>query len=155
MIRDKLLNPVFGFLVLILPAWWQVNAQNPKEEPGSYCIEKCTQSYNQKTDSLTTLNGSREPAEIDRKIKLHNNCIACIYEKWLVKIPDIKGKMIVRFSILPDGSVAGVEMRASSIPVSKFTREFLGYVSTWRFGEMSENPDTLRVDYPFTFRGDK
>lgn len=140
---------------LLLSAQIAGAAGDSTENAGTYCQEKCAQAYIQRIDSLTSLNGSREPAEIDRKIKLHNDCVACIYEKWLEKDPKLKGKMIVRFSILPDGLVIKPEMRASNIQNVRFVNEFLGYVSTWRFGRMTKNPDTLRIDYPFTFKGEK
>jgi TonB family protein len=65
--------------------------------------------------------------------------------------PDLRGKIIIKFTILADGAVSDVEMVSSSFGDAEFENSILLRVRQWKFPAIKEEKN-LTVTYPFVFQ---
>ncbi|MFQ5675198.1 MAG: AgmX/PglI C-terminal domain-containing protein, partial [bacterium] len=61
----------------------------------------------------------RNQDEVQGVILRHNSSIQYCYQRELKRNPNLKGKMVVRFSITPDGSVQDIEIVSSTLSNQK------------------------------------
>ena len=86
---------------------------------------------------------------ISRVIKRHMNEIKYCYEKELVKSKNLKGKVVVAFTIGTTGTVASASIKSSTINNSKVEKCMVQKIKRWKFP--SPGGGIVKVSYPFIF----
>lgn len=65
---------------------------------------------------------------------------------------DVGGKLVVKFSIFPDGSVySSIEIVSSTIKRKEFERDICERIKTWRFSGLGNMEQPIVIKYPFKF----
>ncbi len=98
-----------------------------------------------------TATGSLPKESIDTEIRMHLREIQACYQRELNRQPNLEGKVVVRFEISPEGSVAWVEVAGTDMketPVPSCVSEVIGGLE---FPEPAGG-GVVRVTYPFRFR---
>jgi len=80
----------------------------------------------------------------------HKTSIRMSYEKYLKRIPDLAGKVTVRFTISATGRVTIVQILENTTACKELERDIVRKVKMWRFEAIPEGDVT--VTYPFLFR---
>lgn len=90
-----------------------------------------------------------DPAAIARYVKLRIKSITACYERELKRSPTLKGKVSVRFSIMPTGRTGNVEVEENTIGNEAVAACIKTTIRGWvfPFKPASEAP----VSYPFVF----
>ena len=96
------------------------------------------------------IRGQLDREIIARVIREHRREIRSCYESELQQNPDLSGRVIVRFTISPDGSVASASIEESDIGSSAVEDCVTRRVQRWRFPE-PRGGGVVRVSYPFVF----
>ena len=73
-----------------------------------------------------------------------------VYEEWLKRDPQISGRLTVKFSLMPDGSVANLTIANSTIANTDFCDAILRYVKRWQFASVAGG-GPVEVTVPFNF----
>jgi TonB family protein len=92
--------------------------------------------------------GKRTAAEVQAEIEIKQRELEQIYENYLNIKPDAGGKLKVRFSIMPSGSVAGVEIVESTINVKALEIALARAIGRWVF---TPSTNEVTLTYPFIF----
>ncbi len=75
--------------------------------------------------------GARDVAEVSAIVYRHSQAIQYCYERELKRNPDLKGKVVVRFTILPNGTVTNAQIVTSTLGNENVERCILSRVSRW------------------------
>ncbi len=94
----------------------------------------------------------RSQAVIGRTVSREAQRLKRVYEDWLKRDPSLSGRLTVKFTILPSGSVSSVSIVKSTTNNSDFDETILRYIKRWQFPEV-ENGSPVEVVYPFIFEG--
>lgn len=95
-------------------------------------------------------NVKRDNSAINKVVTSHKISIRMSYEKYLKRIPDLAGKVTVRFTILASGKITNVQILENTTENSDLERDIIRKVKMWHFEEIAEGKVT--VTYPFVFR---
>jgi len=98
--------------------------------------------------------GARDIDEVATIVLAHNSAIQYCYERELRRNPDLKGKVAVRFTILPEGVVDNVKIISSTLNNERIERCIISRISRWDdFGAIdpSLGKATFRQVYTFGF----
>lgn len=98
--------------------------------------------------------GARDIDEVNSIVQAHSPAIQYCYEREVRRNPDLKGKVVVRFTILPDGTVTKAKIISSSLKSQSVERCILSRISRWDdFGAIdpSLGNATFRQVYTFGF----
>lgn len=96
----------------------------------------------------------RSQDDVQTVVLAHNKTIQYCYEKELKRNPSLKGKVVVRFIITPDGSVENVELVSSNIKNRRVEQCIISKIRRWSdFGEVdpSFGNTTIRQAYAFGY----
>jgi TonB family protein len=85
------------------------------------------------------------------EFKKNRGQIRYCYEARLLEKPDLAGKVVVKFTIKPDGSVARASVAESTLHDEKMEACVLGRVKTWTFPKPGGG-GSVNVTYPFLFK---
>jgi Ca-activated chloride channel homolog len=96
----------------------------------------------------STVKGSLSKEIIRRVIHRHINEIRFCYEKALSTHSDLEGRVVVRFIIASDGTVAKVTLKKSTLNNAAVEQCILTAVGRWRFPPPTDG-GTVIVSYPF------
>ncbi|MBD3242335.1 MAG: TonB family protein [Chitinivibrionales bacterium] len=89
---------------------------------------------------------------IQRTINYERAKIKRVYETWLKRDPKLGGRIKIRFTIMPDGSVTSALIVQSTTGNTRFDQNVLRYIGRWNFAKCS--PDSpLEIELPFVFEG--
>jgi TonB family protein len=92
----------------------------------------------------------RSTDDIISIVRVNSIGLKIIYDKHLHKRPGFKGKVNLKFSIRPDGSIDQITVAKSTTKYQEFDDSIIREAKTWRFITVnSENNDVVTV--PFTF----
>lgn len=94
--------------------------------------------------------GSLDRAQIAAVVNKHIQEIRHCYEKNLINDPSLAGKIQVEWTINPDGTVAAVKTKFSSLKGGDVTGCIAGRIRTWQFPRPKGNGFVI-VNYPFMF----
>jgi TonB family protein len=94
---------------------------------------------------------NRDEESITSIVRSNLPRLQAIYNRSLKMNPDLKGKIIIKFTIVPDGSVSDVEMVSSTFGDADFENSMLLRVRQWKFPAIKEEKN-LTVTYPFVFQ---
>lgn len=98
-------------------------------------------------------NQFRSQAAILQVVKQQQARLRYVFEKWLKKDPNLSGKLMVRFDIMPDGEVANVSIVSSTTNNSRFDGAITRYIKRWKFKPIAEGSGSVSIVYPFVFSG--
>ena len=99
----------------------------------------------------TTNAEARSQASIKKVIDLESNRLKRVYETWLKRDPTLAGQLKIRFTIMPDGTVANVTVVSSTTKNSEFDETLVRYIKRWSFPAMEGGGSPVEVVYPFVF----
>lgn len=97
---------------------------------------------------------SRHSDEVSEVVNRHNSSIQYCYQRELKQNPDLKGKLVVRFTISPDGTVKDVKIVSSTLNSSSIERCVISRIKRWDdFGavDASKGDATFRQVYTFGY----
>ncbi len=96
----------------------------------------------------------RQPEDLQEVVVTHNKSIQYCYERQLKRNPNLKGKISVRFTIAPDGTVSNVELISSTLNNQAVERCVVSRIRRWNdFGviDTSHGNTTIRQTYAFGY----
>jgi TonB family protein len=94
--------------------------------------------------------GPLSMATIRREIKSHRNQIRYCYEQELTRLPNLRGKITVKFTIGARGYVTQVSITQTSLNNAAVEGCVVSKIRTWRFPKPMGG-GTVIVNYPFIF----
>lgn len=95
---------------------------------------------------------ARKAEHVTRVVLDHNRAIQDCYRQALKKQPDIKGKIVVRFSVTPNGSVDLVEVIGSTIEYEPMIKCIVNRIRRWNdFGESDISLGTVSYRQTYVF----
>lgn len=94
--------------------------------------------------------GQRSTESILRVIRQHTPGLRHTYNKHLKVHPGFKGKVTLKFSIAPSGSIVQLTIVGTTTGVSGFDSEIVDKVRSWRFEPIKGKANDV-VTVPFTF----
>ncbi len=97
-----------------------------------------------------TVQGSLSPDQIRRVVQKHANATRNCYNKELQQKRDLAGKIVVKFTIGPNGKVLRVEIPESTMKNANVEQCLRTQVKSWQFPE-PKGGGSVTVNYPFTF----
>ncbi len=93
---------------------------------------------------------ARTDEEIQIVFDRHKAALYRLYNRQLRKDPTLKGQMVLRIRIEPDGSVSLCELQASDMDALQLSQQVLARVQTFNFGAKEGIP-TITILYPIDF----
>ncbi len=118
-----------------------------------------TVGYGAKTEVKVTGSVAAEEAEIDSSeidqaklgafIKARMGLIKACYENALKRNPNLKGKVVIRFTILETGGLADVEVAGNTMGAADVASCITATMRSWRTQFKPSSPST--VEFPFVF----
>jgi TonB family protein len=100
----------------------------------------------------TATTGERSYDAINRAVNRFKSRLVRVYETWLKKDPALAGKIVIKFTIMPDGSVSNGSVVNSTTGNGEFDQNILRYIARWSF-PASPGSGPIEVVYPFIFEG--
>ncbi len=94
----------------------------------------------------------RSQVSINRVVQRETRRLKRVYENWLKRDPNLSGHLKIKFTIMPDGSVANLSIVKSTTQNSEFDQTILRYVKRWTFAD-APGSGLVEVVYPFAFEG--
>jgi TonB family protein len=88
---------------------------------------------------------------IRRVIRSHIHEIRYCYERELSKDPNLYGKIVVKFTILPSGNVHQAGIKSSTMGNENVESCILARVARWTFPKPYKGASVI-VSYPFLFK---
>ena len=100
------------------------------------------------------LSGGPGPSRTDEEIQIvfdrYKAALYRIYNRQLRKNPTLQGKMVLRITIKPDGSVSACSVDSSDMDSPELDRKIAARVKKFNFGE-KEGVPTTTILYPIDF----
>lgn len=100
------------------------------------------------------LSGGPGPSRTDEEIQIvfdrYKAALYRIYNRELRKNPTLQGKMVLRITIKPDGSVEACEVDSSDMDAPALDKKIAARVKKFNFGE-KEGVPTITILYPIDF----
>jgi outer membrane biosynthesis protein TonB len=93
---------------------------------------------------------SRTDEEIQIVFDRYKAALYRIYNRELRKNPTLQGKMIMRITIEPDGSVSACSVESTDLESKSLTTKIVQRVKTFKFGA-KEGVPTITILYPIDF----
>lgn len=96
----------------------------------------------------------RNQGDIQGVVLRHNKSIQYCYERQLKRNPNLRGKIVVRFTITPQGSVTDVKIVSSDLNNRKVEQCVINRIRRWNdFGQVdaSKGSTTIRQAYTFGY----
>jgi hypothetical protein len=102
-----------------------------------------------KDSSPDVESGSVDREALARYVRQRLKAMQSCYERELKRNPSLKGKILVRFSILPSGRSGGIEFEQNTLGDDNVTECIRSVIRGWIFP--FKPPDAVSVAYPFVF----
>ena len=93
--------------------------------------------------------GSRSESDIMKVVRQRTPGLRHLYNKFLKNKPGFQGKITLKFSIAPDGSVSSISIVSSTTGYGEFDASIKNAVSNWMFNKVDFGSTTVKI--PFTF----
>jgi hypothetical protein len=94
--------------------------------------------------------GHVDVAAIAREIRARRKAIAACYERALKQQPTLAGKLVVRFSLTPAGTVGAVAVDDDTLGAPDVSSCIRAVVLRWRFAPLTEG--SAELSFPFVFQ---
>jgi TonB family protein len=92
----------------------------------------------------------RDNNAINAVVTSNKTSIRMSYEKYLKRIPELAGKITIRFTIAASGRVTAVQILENTTGNKELENDIMRKIKMWRFEEIPEGDVT--VTYPFVFQ---
>lgn len=103
-------------------------------------------------NKIGTKAAARKAEQVTKVILAHNRAIQDCYKQALKKHPDLRGKVVVRFSVTPDGRVDLVEVINSTIDDEPMLNCIVNRIRRWcDFGESDLSLGTVGYRQTYVF----
>jgi hypothetical protein len=93
--------------------------------------------------------GGLSPEQVRRVVMAHAGALRACYESEAQRNPSLKGGVSVKWQIEPAGTVAGAQIKQSSLSNPRVEGCVLRQIKSWRF-PVADAPTTV-AEYPFRF----
>jgi hypothetical protein len=93
---------------------------------------------------------SRTDEEIQIVFDRHKSALYRLYNRELRKNPTLRGQMVLRFTIEPDGKVSLCEVQSSDMKAPQLSAKVVGRVKTFDFGA-KDGISAITILYPIDF----
>jgi outer membrane biosynthesis protein TonB len=117
-------------------------------------VSQATSSIGDITGEARPLSGGPGPARTDEEIQIvfdrHKSALYRLYNRELRRDPTLKGQIVLRFVIEPDGSVSLCEIQSTDMNAPKLGAQVVGRVKTFDFGT-KEGVPAVSILYPIDF----
>ena len=90
-----------------------------------------------------------DPQQLSRSIRSHMAEVRACYERALKRRPDIGGRLVLRFTLTPAGTVSSVAVDEDTLGDPEVTACVRNAVALWRF---AAPPRKVEVTFPFVFQ---
>jgi len=94
--------------------------------------------------------GVRSKAEIMQVISARVPSLKNIYNKYLKLKPDFSGKVILKFTIAPNGKISSISIVSSTTGYAEFDDAIKDMVATWKWKVIKSGNTTAMVPFNFT-----
>jgi len=101
--------------------------------------------------SSTNALAFRKEQSIRDTVTRHIPTLRQLYKKGLKIDATMKGKVVVTFSVTPEGTVSSAVVKSSTIANQAFQRSLCGYLRQVRFQKIPESAGMMFFDFPFEF----
>lgn len=103
--------------------------------------------------SFSMANSKNRVEKDDIKIVIRNNkkLIRACYEKALINDPNLKGKIVARWTIDAEGSVIEANIQSSTIKNEDLSQCLLNEIKSWKFPKPPIGSEA-EVVFPFIFK---
>jgi hypothetical protein len=117
-------------------------------------VIQATSSIGEITGEERPLSSGPGPARTDEEIQIvfdrHKSALYRLYNRELRRDPTLKGQMVLRIMIEPDGSVSLCEIQSTDMNAPKLGAQVVGRVKTFDFGA-KDGVSTVSILYPIDF----
>jgi outer membrane biosynthesis protein TonB len=96
------------------------------------------------------VDGQLDPNIIVKEVKARMGAIKACYERSLKRNPNLSGKIAMRWTITPAGTVSGVEVDQDSMGDPEVSSCIKSQISHWRFPAPAGG--SVEVQFPFVFQ---
>jgi TonB family protein len=93
--------------------------------------------------------GKRSEDSVRGVMMSYTGRLTYIYNKYLKKDPELRGKIVVEVTIEADGTISAAKVTSSTVNHADFEREILNFVRKWKYAPIDEG--TVTVSYPLFF----
>ena len=90
-----------------------------------------------------------DPSLVARAIRDHMAAVRACYERALKRHPEIGGRLVLRFTLTPAGTIASVEVDEDTLNDAEVTACVKAAMKSWRF---PAPPRKVEVTFPFVFQ---
>ena len=97
-------------------------------------------------EGAASSNAKRDITAINAVVSSHKVSVRMSYERFLKKVPDLAGKITIRFTIDAEGNVTRLEIMENTTGNKELEDEILRKVKMWKFETIAEGEVT--VTYP-------
>lgn len=94
-------------------------------------------------------NSKRDMQSIRRNIERYKGTVYSLYSKALRLNPELGGRFVFKFVVLPDGSITELKLVSSELGDSKLEKQMLGKLKQLNLG--AEDVNATAVQYTFNF----
>lgn len=101
-------------------------------------------------EGAASANAKRDNNAINKVVTKNKTSIRMSYDKYLKRIPNLTGKITIRFTIAASGKVTQVQILENTTNNRDFERDIIRKVKMWRFEPIPEGD--VSVTYPFVFQ---
>jgi len=101
-------------------------------------------------EGAASSSAKRDNNAINKVVTSNKTSIRMSYEKYLKRIPDLAGKITIRFTILASGKVTNVQILENTTGNNSLEKDIIRKIKMWQFEDITEGEVT--VTYPFVFR---
>ncbi len=95
------------------------------------------------------VSGQRDKESVKRVMDQKKGLIYALYYNALNEYPQIHGKFIFKFDILPDGKIINLVLVSSELGVTKLERKMLSRIATFDFGR--KDVSSTHIQFRFNF----
>ena len=100
------------------------------------------------------LSDDGKPSRTDEEIQIvfdrYKNILYRIYNRELRKDPTLRGRMMLRITIKPDGTVSAAKVQSSDMDSPALSSKIIARVKRFNFGP-KDGVSTITIDYPIDF----
>ncbi len=98
------------------------------------------------------LTGGRSRANIMRVVRQNSASLQYAYTRRLANMPELKGKITIKWAIDEFGKVLFCTVVSSTINDPELEQEIVEKIKRWAFGRINKPGDVTEVVYPFVFQ---
>jgi TonB family protein len=110
-----------------------------------------TMSGPSEVEEIAEATPGRDADAIEAMMAQHRAQIVYCYQRELKRSPELKGKVVVRFTVRTNGKVTGAKVVQSTLGNAKVERCILGIIRKFKFEAVGKGKGNLTYEYPFIF----